>query len=136
MSEAFPGVADTAVYLNGGLARGASDAGAVHLRQARSVQCVIGCELVDRPRAVAQDAGGALDERRSLSEQVTDGLIRADGCTVLLADLDVVACQLLCTAHRPDDVRARRHERQRLPPRGTVDRQRAEFDGVRPQFSR
>src|SRR5271163_1053292 len=105
--QALPGIADAAVYLNGGLAHRPRGPRAVDLCKPAGADRLGWVQLVDRPGGVPQDAHRALDQCQTFGEQVCDGLVRADRLAILLTDFRVITRQRVRTAGRADQVRRR-----------------------------
>jgi hypothetical protein len=120
MRKAFPGIADAAVHLDGGLAHRSRGARAVDLRHSGGADRLGRRQLVNRPGGMSQHTDRTLDQRQAFREQVRDGLIRADRIAVLLADFRVLASQVVCTSGGSDQVRRRGGQGKRQPPFGVV----------------
>ena len=120
MRQALPGVADTAVYLDRGLAYGPRGARAVDLREASGADRLGRVQLVDRPGSVPQDADRAFDQSQAFGQQVRDGLVGADRLAILLTDFRVLAGQAVRSACRTDQVGRCGRQREGEPALGGV----------------
>jgi hypothetical protein len=122
VGQALPGVADSAVDLDGGLADRQGGVSGIGLGDPRGVQRRSGTALVHRPGGIPEDRHRPLDQRQAFGEQVRDSLVRPDGMAVLGADLGVVQREGVRATRRADHFGGRDDHRERLPPQGVRGR--------------